>query len=147
MRWSPTHCGPTTGTPWYRLLTDPVGGFLELSTEGYEPTEAIWRWSVAENPQCIWPTCQRRATVIDIDHRVPYPEGRTSTRNLQPLCEHHHKAKHPQGFRVVREDDGSFTWTSRFGVGSRKPAPEYPGTERSRRSTLERHLADLVWAA
>jgi hypothetical protein len=143
------------GATWYRLLTDPSGGFLELSTEGYEPTEAIWRWKVAENPQCIWPTCQRPATVIDIDHRVPYPDGPTSTRNLQPLCEHHHKVKHSQGFRVVREDDGSFTWTSRFGVRSRKPAPEYPGTERSRPSTsersglstMERHLADLVWAA
>jgi hypothetical protein len=143
------------GSTWYRLLTDPAGGFLELSTEGYEPTGPIWRWNVAENPQCIWPTCQKPATVIDLDHRVPYPDGPTSTGNLQPLCEHHHKVKHSQGFRVVREDDGSFTWTSRFGVTSRKPPPEYPGAERSRPatvqepglSTLERHLADLMAAA
>jgi hypothetical protein len=135
------------GSTWYRLLTDPAGGFLELSTEGYEPTEPLWRWSVAENPQCIWPTCQRPATIVDLDHRVPYPDGPTSSRNLQPLCEHHHKVKHSQGFRVVREEDGSFTWTSRFGVTSRKPAPEYPGAERSRLTTLERHFADLAWAA
>jgi hypothetical protein len=117
------------GSTWYRLLTDPAGGFVELSTEGYEPTQPIWRWSVAENPECIWPTCHRPATIVDLDHRVPHPDGPTSTRNLQPLCEQHHQVKHSQGFRVVREEDGSFTWTSRFGVTSRKPPPEYPGTE------------------
>lgn len=114
---------------WYRLVTDPTGGFVELSTNSYKPTEEQWRWVVAQNPQCVWPTCRRPATVVDLDHRVPFPFGPTSTWNIQPLCERHHKVKHSQGFRVVREDDGSYTWTSRFGVVSKKPAPEYPVAE------------------
>ena len=113
------------GATWYRLLTDPAGDFLELSTDSYEPTDAIWRWAVAEHPECVWPTCHRPSTVVDLDHREPYPEGRTSTTNLQPLCSRHHTVKHSQGFSVVRQDDGSFLWTSRFGVTSRKAPPEY----------------------
>jgi hypothetical protein len=114
---------------WHRLLTDPAGGFVELSTDTYQPTKMQWKWTVAENPQCVWPTCRRPATVVDLDHRVPFPFGPTSTRNLQPLCERHHKIKHSRGFSVVRETDGSYTWTSRFGVVSKKQAPEYPIAE------------------
>jgi hypothetical protein len=114
---------------WHRLLTDPAGGFVELSTDTYQPTKLQWKWTVAESPQCVWPTCRRPATVIDLDHRVPFPLGPTSTRNLQPLCERHHKIKHSRGFSVVREVDGSYTWTSRFGVVSKKQAPEYPIAE------------------
>ena len=44
--------------------------------------------------------------------------------------------KHSQGFHVVRNDDGSYTWTSRFGVVSTKPAPEYPLAEWSEGSML-----------
>ena len=114
---------------WHRLLTDPAGGFVELSTDTYQPTKVQWKWAVAENPQCVWPTCRRPATVVDLDHRVPFPLGPTSTRNLQPLCERHHKIKHSRGFSVAREADGSYTWTSRFGVVSKKQAPEYPTAE------------------
>lgn len=121
--------GQDPTSTWYRLVTDPLGGFVELSTNAYQPTEAICRWCIAQNPQCVWPTCSRPATVVELDHRVPYPHGPTSTYNLQPLCEAHHKVKHSDGFSVVREQDGSYTWTSRFGVVSRKPAPEYPLAE------------------
>ncbi len=111
---------------WYRMLTDPAGGFLELSTESYPPTEAIWRWVVAQHMKCIWPGCCRPASVIDLDHRIPFPLGKTSTLNLQPLCRKHHLVKHSEGFKVVLEADGSYTWTSRFGSVFRTPAPEYP---------------------
>jgi hypothetical protein len=111
---------------WYRMLTDPAGGFVELSTQQYSPTGAIWRWIVARDATCVFPSCVRPATVVELDHRTPWPQGETSVRNLQPLCERHHKVKHSEGFRVVREDDGSYTWTSRFGSVFRAPAPEYP---------------------
>ncbi len=111
---------------WYRMLTDPAGGFLELSTDGYPPTAAIWRWVVAQNMKCIWPGCCQPASVVDLDHRIAWPHGRTSTLNLQPLCRKHHLVKHSEGFKVVLEADGSYTWTSRFGSVFRTPAPEYP---------------------
>jgi hypothetical protein len=111
---------------WYRMLTDPAGGFVELSTEEYSPTGAIWRWVVARDVSCVFPGCVRPAAVVHLDHRLPWPQGTTGVSNLQPLCERHHKVKHSYGFRVVREPDGSYTWTSRFGSVSHTPAPEYP---------------------
>ena len=120
------HIATDPDATWYRLLTDPAGGFLELSTKSYTPTDAIWRWTVACNQKCIWPGCCRPATVIELDHRIRFPLGKTSTCNLQPLCRRHHHVKHSEGFSVVLEADGSYTWTSRFGSTFRTPAPEYP---------------------
>lgn len=111
---------------WYRLVTDPLGGFVELSTTRYAPTAPIWRYVVARDRTCIWPGCDKPATVIELDHRDPWPRGSTSVGNLQPLCECHHKVKHSDGFSVARNDDGSYTWTSRFGSTFTTPVPEYP---------------------
>jgi len=90
----------TPGSTWHRLLTDPAGGAAELSTASYQPTEAIWRSVVAERPRCYRPGCDRPAVECELDHRVPWPEGPTSTTNLQPACKRDHKAKHSPGFAV-----------------------------------------------
>lgn len=111
---------------WYRMLTDAEGGFVELSTDSYSPNGVIWRWIAARDVQCVFPGCSHPATGVELDHRVPWPQGKTSTWNLQPLCKKHHKVKHSLGFTVVRELDGSYTWTSRFGSVFRKAPPEYP---------------------
>lgn len=110
----------------YRMVTDPVGRFVELSTDRYAPTEPLSRSVTARDPECIFPGCRRPATVCEIDHRIRWPLGPTALWCLQPLCELHHKVKHSKGWRVVREDDGSYTWTSRFGTVLRTPPPEYP---------------------
>jgi hypothetical protein len=31
------------GSTWYRMLTDPAGRLVELSTRSYQPTAPIWR--------------------------------------------------------------------------------------------------------
>lgn len=36
------------------------------------------------------------------------------------------QVKHSEGFSVARNDDGSYTWTSRFGSTFTTPVPEYP---------------------
>lgn len=114
------------GSTWYRMLTDPAGRFAGLSTDSYTPTAAIWRWVVARDPECVYPGCNRPATVVELDHRTEYPDGSTSTANLQPLCRKHHKVKHSKGFTVTREPDGSYIWRTRFGSILRKPPPELP---------------------
>lgn len=111
---------------WYRMLTDPDGGFVELSTDSYSPNGLIWRWVSARDVQCVFPGCSHPATTVELDHRVPWPQGKTSTWNIQPLCKKHHKVKHSLGYTVVRELDGSYTWTTRFGSVFRRPPPEYP---------------------
>ncbi|GAB2726003.1 HNH endonuclease signature motif containing protein [Nocardioides pakistanensis] len=111
---------------WYRLTFDPRRGDVELSTDSYTPTEPIVRQVVARDPECVFPGCVRPATTCECDHRTPHPVGPTCTGNLQPLCRRHHRVKHSEGFLVRRNLDGSYTWTSRFGVRSHKPAPEFP---------------------
>lgn len=114
------------GSTWYRMLTDKPGRFKELSTDSYAATAPIWRWTTAAYPCCIWPGCSTPSTRCDCDHRTPAPEGPTCTCNLAPLCRRHHGFKHSEGVRVVRNDDGSHTWTTRFGSTFRTPAPTFP---------------------
>ena len=114
-----------TGT-WYRMLTDPAGGYIALSTKSYQPTQAIKNSVDARDQACVFPSCSRPAVECAFDHRVPYPEGETSVRNGQPLCERHHQVKHARGFGVVRNDDGSYTWTTRHGSTFTTPAAEQP---------------------
>jgi hypothetical protein len=87
-------------------------GFVELSTDSYSPNGVIWRWIAARDVQCVFPGCSHPATGVEIDHRVPWPQGKTSTWNIQPLCEKHHKVKHSLGCadEAVCGDDPSTSW-------------------------------------
>lgn len=93
---------------WYRLLTDPAGNFLDLSTVAYTPTEPIWRHVTARDQLCVWPGCRRSAARSEKDHRIPYPDGPTSVVNLDDLCGPHHRIKHTYGYRVRRLPDGRY---------------------------------------
>jgi hypothetical protein len=120
---------------WYRMLTDNAGHFLELSTRSYKPTAPIKNTVDARDQSCVYPSCNRPAVDCAFDHRIPYPEGETSTANGQPLCARHHQIKHARGFHVVRNNDGSYTWTTRFGSTFTTPAVEQPITTRPTNST------------
>jgi hypothetical protein len=87
------------GATWYRLLTDPVGEPVALSTTSYAPTGPIWRHVVATRPTCVHPACDRPAVECELDHRTPFPAGATSTENLDPLCRRHHRLKHARAER------------------------------------------------
>ncbi len=87
------------GATWYRMLTDPVGDLVALSTQSYRPTSPIWRYVVADQPTCAHPGCDRPSTECELDHLTAWPLGATSTDNLQPLCRRHHKAKHARAER------------------------------------------------
>ena len=120
------HIATQPGSTWYRMLTDDAGSFLALSTESYQPTEPIWRVVVSRDHTCLWPGCRRPAVVVHLDHRVPHPKGATSTVNLGPLCLRHHHVKHADGFGLVRDDDGSYIWTTRHGSTFKTPPAEQP---------------------
>ena len=88
------------GATWYRMLTDPAGDMVTLSTKSYQPTGSIWRYVVAEQPRCAHLSCDRPSVECELDHIVEWPIGETSTDNLQPLCRRHHKAKHARAERA-----------------------------------------------
>lgn len=110
---------------WRRMLTDGAR-FVELSTQSYQPTKAIWRTVVAREQTCIWHGCNRPAVLVELDHRLPYPLGRTADGNLAPLCKRHHKVKHSSGFEVIANRDGSYTWTTAHGSTFTSRPPEQP---------------------
>jgi hypothetical protein len=101
---------------WHRLLTDPSRGGIELSTTAYTPTGPLWREVVALQPTCYAPTCTRPAAECDLDHRLRYPEGATSSTNLGPGCRPDHRAKHAPGASLQRRADGRLAYTTRAGL-------------------------------
>jgi hypothetical protein len=93
---------------WHRMLTDPSGRAVEVSTERYRPTRAIWEQVVAEHPVCFRSGCDQASTTTDLDHREEWPQGETTAKNLWPACRTDHRAKHALGFSVVQTPDGGF---------------------------------------
>lgn len=111
---------------WYRLLTDPAGDFVDLSTTSYTPTPPIWRHVTARDQRCVWPGCARPAARTETDHRIPHPQGPTSTSNLDSLCRRHHHAKHTHGYHVTREPNGDYVVTTPRATQLRNRPEEQP---------------------
>jgi hypothetical protein len=82
----------------------------DLTGSGYRFPPRLQRYLKTRDRTCVFPGCNRRA--VDLDHRIPWPIGPTSADNGQCACRHHHRAKHTV-FRVIRNRDGSYTWTTR----------------------------------
>ncbi|MGZ4494715.1 MAG: DUF222 domain-containing protein [Nocardioides sp.] len=114
------------GSTWRRLLTDPAGRMVELSTTSYQPTPALDRTVVARDRTCVWPGCCRPSTRCERDHRLPHPLGATCESNLDPLCKRHHKAKHAEGITVRRLADGRYEVRTRRGTVLRSHPSEQP---------------------
>jgi hypothetical protein len=96
------------GATWHRMLTDAAGRMVELSTERYTPTRAIWEEVVAEHCTCFRSGCDTPATESELDHRLKWPEGATASSNLWPGCKADHKAKHAPGFSITQTETGAF---------------------------------------
>lgn len=88
------------GATWFRLLTDPDGEPVSLSTKSYQSTTTIWRHVVATKPTCSHEACDRPSVLCELDHIEPWPLGQTEVVNLDPLCKRHHKAKHLRAERL-----------------------------------------------
>ena len=116
----------TPGATWHRMLTDPAGHMVELSTASYRPTKAIWEQVVAEHGVCFRPRCDTPATESEIDHRVAWPAGATSPGNLWPGCKRDHKAKHAPGFTISQTETGSFALVTLAGFAHVIDATEHP---------------------
>ncbi|MBV7295611.1 HNH endonuclease [Corynebacterium sp. TAE3-ERU12] len=80
------------------------------------PTPAQRAMVTARDGHCQYPGCTIPADRCDVDHILPWPEGPTSTDNLQLLCRRHHVLKTSKLWQVERTPDGAKTWNSADGA-------------------------------
>ena len=101
---------------WHRLLTDPFSGnTLAHEYAGYMPPDLLRRAIIFRDGVCVTPGCLTPAADCDLDHVVPWPEGRTSAENLRPRSRRHHALK---GHGILRARDGT---------GIERRLPPWPG--------------------
>ena len=97
----------------------------ELSTDSYAPTDLMKEQVRLRHPECPFPGCHRPSRpgqkgrddshVPDLDHRVEFPEGRTTSSNLFPPCRGHHRLKTFTDWTYDQVPGGGFVWTSPLG--------------------------------
>ncbi len=99
------------GGPWARMVTDPLDRtVLELSREQYEPTAAMAELIRARQPECANPSCTAAADGCDLHHRIPWPLGTTSVKDIDPNCRRDHLLLTHGGWWYTQHEDGSRTW-------------------------------------
>ncbi len=102
---------------WQYSVTDPVTGqVLHSGTTRRRPTAAQRRHVEARHQTCIFPGCRMPAVDCDLDHRTRWADGgKTTIRNLAPLCRHDHTIKDQHGWTYRPLSDGRYQWTSKLG--------------------------------
>ena len=99
-------------TSWVRVLTHPVSGtVLDVDRRAYRVPADLRRWLGVTQPTCVFPGCSRSSRDCDVDHRVDWQHGgTTSSDNLDPLCENHHMVKHGSRWESYRCPSTGVTW-------------------------------------
>lgn len=80
-------------------------------SRGYRPGPQLEQYVRAHHRHCRFPGCRRPARNADLDHIVRWPQGRSTARNLHPLCRYHHRLKTHTSWRVICIGDTEY-WTS-----------------------------------
>ncbi|MFH8251911.1 DUF222 domain-containing protein [Microbacterium sp. B2969] len=116
-----------SATSWIRVLTDPVTGtVLDVDRRTHRVPADLQRWIQVTQATCVFPGCSRPARECDLDHRLDWQYGgTTSSDNLDPACEHHHMIKHGTRWESYRcPATGVTWWVSPTGMRSASdPAP------------------------
>ncbi|HEY0239646.1 MAG TPA: DUF222 domain-containing protein [Friedmanniella sp.] len=93
-----------------RLLTDDGGRLLDTTELGRFPSRRLAEAVALRAGTCRFPTCTVPADQCDLDHRKPWPRGRTRAADLDPGCRRHHRAKTFAWLAPVRDRD-AVSWT------------------------------------
>jgi hypothetical protein len=102
-------------TTWRRIITDPIGKVLEVSTRRH-PGADLTRHIRLRDQTCRYPGCHRAAISCELDHTTPHSQGgTTSAPNLGCLCPAHHKLKDQPGWHLRQTRPGTFIWTTPTG--------------------------------
>lgn len=106
----------TVDGKWSFVVTDEEGRFLKTGLTGRRPTASLRRHVEAEYETCTFVGCRMPAYQCDLDHRKPFSQGGpTHNDNMEPLCRHHHMAKHHAPWSLQRLPNGDHRWTSPLG--------------------------------
>jgi Domain of unknown function (DUF222) len=101
---------------WRWTVTDTDTG--EPASNGItsrRPTAQMRRNIQTRDRYCVFPGCRMPSTESDLDHRKAIAHGgKTSERNLAPLCRFHHILKH-HGWTTDKLPNGRYQWTSPLG--------------------------------
>ena len=89
------------------LITDPdTGRVTAAGALTYRPTQELRDQIAALNNVCQFPSCRQPVWRCDMDHRDEFnhqhPEqgGKTTTKNVGPMCRRHHLIKHHSDWRI-----------------------------------------------
>lgn len=93
-----------------RLLTDDGGRLLDTTELGRFPSRRLAEAVALRAGTCRFPTCTVPADQCDLDHRDPWPRGRTRGAELDPACRRHHRGKTFAWLAPVRDRD-AVDWT------------------------------------
>jgi hypothetical protein len=93
-----------------RLLTDHGGRLIDTTELGRYPSARLAQAIRVRAATCRFPSCNVPADRCDIDHHQPWPDGKTSAHNLDPLWRRHHRGKTFAWLASVRDDD-TVDWT------------------------------------
>jgi hypothetical protein len=93
-----------------RLLTDDGGRLLDTTELGRFPSRRLAEAVALRAGACRFPTCSVPADQCDLDHREPWPRGRTCADDLDPGCRRHHRGKTFAWLAPVRDRD-AVDWT------------------------------------
>ncbi|WP_196073393.1 DUF222 domain-containing protein [Nakamurella alba] len=112
------------------LVIDPeTGAPVGVSDRVYVPPGSLRRKVMLLTQTCSWVGCNRKAERCDIDHGEPFDHdnpaagGKTTLRNLRPLCRFHHRLKTLTAWTITEHDDRSATLVSALGRTTRRPPP------------------------
>jgi hypothetical protein len=87
----------------------------------YTPSPGLDQHVRDRDQSCRFPGCNAKVEYCDLDHRVPFPEGRTDADNLEPFCRHHHRLKHHGDWQVFTTDTGTLIFISPTGRAYLEP--------------------------
>lgn len=102
---------------WRWIVTHLDNGqTIHNGTTRRRPTTSQRRHVEARSRTCIFPGCRMPAIDCDLDHRIPWSQGGTTTTNqLVPLCRHDHQIRHQAGWTHQPLPNGDHQWTSPLG--------------------------------
>jgi Domain of unknown function (DUF222)/HNH endonuclease len=103
---------------WTFTVVDPAtGDVVHAGTTRRRPNSAQRRLVGAGETTCVFPGCRMPAAQCDLDHRIPWSEGGTTTVDqLVPLCRHDHVVRHRAGWAHNLDPTGDHQWTSPIGT-------------------------------